>query len=431
MTVKFFTLGCKVNQNETASLTRLFCENGFKLAEKGEAADVYIVNSCTVTNGGDKKSAQILRRAKRENPTAITVLTGCFPQAFEEKAAQITEADIVTGANKRKQLLNHVFTYLNNHERIIDIEPHKNAQIFEELPMPQKAGKTRGFIKIQDGCNRRCSYCIIPYARGPRRSRQEDAIIDEAKKLAGENCAEIVLTGINLSAYGQDTSTNVADIVEKIAQIPEVKNIRLGSLEPDLLTDEIIDKLAAEKKLCAQFHLALQSGCDKTLKAMNRLYTKEQFATVAKKIRAKLPHATLITDVIVGFPNESDEDFEESLNFVREMQFLKVHVFSYSRRKGTKAHDMEGQIDTQKKAQRSAAMQKAAEEVRAKIIGDMRGQAAEVLLETNVGGSVFTGYTREYVPVAVKASGYNSGDIVSVELEEYENDRCRARLIRG
>ncbi len=431
MTVKFFTLGCKVNQNETASLTRLFCDNGFEIAEKDDIADVYIVNSCTVTNGGDKKSAQILRRAKRENDNAVTVLTGCFPQAFEENAKKMVEADIITGANNRKHILMHVLDFLNNRNRIIDVAPHSKGQTFEELPMPSNERRTRGFIKIQDGCNRRCAYCIIPFARGNRRSRQENLILEEAEKLAGENCAEIVLTGINLSAFGQDTNTNIAEIVEKIAKIPGIKNIRLGSLEPDLLTDDIIERLAAQEKLCAQFHLALQSGCDKTLKAMNRLYNIEQYSATVEKIRAKLPHATFITDVIVGFPGETDEDFDDSVNFVTKMNFLKVHVFSYSQRKGTKAESMPNQVDAKTKAERSKKMQKAADETRATIISNMKGQTAFALLENHISKGLFTGYTREYVPVLVNAeqNNYTSGDIVKVKLNEYKNDRCIAEII--
>ncbi len=334
MRVLFYTLGCKVNQNETASLTRLFCENGFTVASKGEVADVYIVNSCTVTSGGDKKSKQLLRRAKRENPNAITVLTGCFPQAFEQKAKEITQADIVTGSNEREKLLQHVRQYISTKNRIVSIEPYKRKQDFEELPLPQAVGRTRAFVKIQDGCNRRCAYCIIPFARGSARSRSEESILIEVENICKDHCAEIVLTGINLSLYGQDAKTNLGELVEKVAKIKGVKNIRLGSLEPDILTDDILNKIAGVDKVCAQFHLALQSGCNKTLKEMNRLYTTEEYEKVMLKMRGLVPNATFITDVIVGFPGETQEDFEISMQFVKRMRFLKVHVFVFHRVRG-------------------------------------------------------------------------------------------------
>ncbi len=428
MKISFHTLGCKVNQNETSSLIRLFCENGYTLAQKDEIADIYVVNSCTVTDGGDKKSKQILRRAKRENPNAVTVLTGCFPQAYEENALKIKEADIITGSGSRAKLLLHVENFLKSKTRIEDVSPYTKTQKFEELPAPKQVGKTRGFIKVQDGCDRRCAYCIIPYARGKARSRDERSILEEIKQLASENCAEVVLTGINLSAYGQDTNTNIATLVEKIAEIDGVHNIRLGSLEPDLLPDDIITKFASIPKLCPQFHLALQSGCDKTLRNMYRPYSTEQFSNVMQNIRKKIPEATFITDVIVGFPGESDADFAQSVEFMRKMRFLKVHVFGYSKRKGTKAYDLPCQIDKETKALRVKAMQESSDEIRSEIIKHMHGKTAKVLLENNVDGDIFTGYTREYVPVFVEAKGYKSGDIVSVVFGEFDGYRCKASL---
>lgn len=426
--VTFYTLGCKVNQNETSALARLFAEKGFEIAPEGTAADVYIVNSCTVTAGGDKKSRQWLRRAKRENPRAVTVLTGCFPQAFAEAAAAVSEADIVTGSGQRSRLAEHVQRFLQTGERIVEIAPHARGERFEELPMKRMEGRTRAFVKIEDGCSRRCAYCVIPRARGSVRSRAEDSILRELAQLAQDGCAEAVLTGINLSSYGSDTGTDLAAIVEKAAQVPGIRRIRLGSLEPDLMTDGIIGRMARVPALCPQFHLSLQSGCDATLRRMRRAYDTGGYRAVVEKLRAAFPGAVFTTDVIVGFPGETEADFAGSAAFVREIGFLKVHVFSYSRRAGTPAYDMPGQLDEAEKLRRSRALQAEADAVRTRIIADMAGRTAEVLLETPVNRTLFTGYTREYVPVLLPAPGRRTGEIVRAVLGAYDGTRCAAAL---
>ncbi len=429
MKVSFYTLGCKVNQNETAALINLFCSKGFTVADKNETADVYIVNSCTVTSAGDKKSRQWLRRAKRENPNAVTVLTGCYPQAYYKQAVSLIEADIITGANAKGELYNNVMQFFKTKQRIIAITPHEKKQKFEELPQPLQTARTRAFIKIEDGCNKYCSYCIIPYARGNVRSRDEQSILNEINNLAKSGIKEIVLTGINLCAYGTDTKTDISYIVEKAAEIEGIKNIRLGSLEPDMLTKDILDRLLRVKKLCPQFHLALQSGCNKTLVAMKRHYNIQQYKDVADYIKQQLPDATFITDVIVGFPAESEDDFNESLNFVNSMNFLKVHVFNFSRREGTHAYSLPNQVDLQTRTQRSAKMQNACNNVRHNLISSLNGTFAKVLLEKNIGNDYFTGYTRHYVPVVVKAANNKSGDIVSVILKDFDGERCNADIL--
>lgn len=259
MKVAFYTLGCKVNQNETGALEQMFQNAGYSIAGEDEAADVYVVNSCTVTAGGDAKSRQWLRRAKRNNPNSVAVLTGCFPQAFPKEAA-IPEADIITGTTERSGLVQKVEKFLKSGEKIIDIIPHENKEQFEELPYRRPSGRTRAFVKIQDGCNRRCAYCIIPYARGNIRSRSEESIVKELEKHAAEGCAEVVFTGINLPSYGKDTGTDLADIVEAAAKVEGIKRIRLSSLDPDLITPLQIERFAAQPKFCRQFHLSLQSG---------------------------------------------------------------------------------------------------------------------------------------------------------------------------
>lgn len=429
MRVSFYTLGCKVNQNETGALAQLFEQHGFTVVESGEAADVYVVNSCTVTNFGDQKSRKWLRRAKRENPGAVTVLTGCYPQAFPEEAAAIVEADVVTGSGNRRSILEDVMQVVNGERgKVVDIRPHQKGEAFEELPMDRFADHTRAFVKIEDGCGRQCAYCVIPRARGPVRSRSEQSILEELRRLADAGYREVVLTAISLLSYGRDTGTCLADLVERAAGVEGIERIRLGSLDPDLLTDRDIARLAAVDKLCPQFHLSLQSGCSKTLRAMRRPYTAEQYAAVADKLRAAFGagNVSLTTDVIVGFPGETEEDFVQSMAFVTEQKFLKVHVFPYSRREGTPAYDYPGQLPEHEKEARSRRMTDAVEAVRGRLAQAMAGQQAEVLLETPLSSTLFTGYTRQYLPVVVNAPGHQSGDILQVVLGEWDGKRCRA-----
>ena len=327
MRVPFYTLGCKVNQTETGALAQLFEENGYTVVPGGEAADVYVVNSCTVTNFGDQKSRKWLRRAKRENPGAVTVLTGCYPQAFPQEAAAIAEADVVTGSGNRRAILRDVQRVLDGEaERVVDIRPHEKGERFEELPMDKFAEHTRAFVKVEDGCNRQCAYCVIPRARGPVRSRSEQSILQELHRLAAAGYKEIVLTAISLPSYGADTGTSLVELVEKAAAVPGVERLRLGSLDPDMLHEDDIRRLAKVKKLCPQFHLSLQSGCDKTLRAMRRPYTTAQYAAIAARLREAFgpENVSFTTDVIVGFPGETEEDFAQSMAFVTAQRFLKV-----------------------------------------------------------------------------------------------------------
>ena len=432
MRVTFYTLGCKVNQNETGALAQLFEENGYTVVSNEESADVYIVNSCTVTNFGDQKSRKWLRRAKRENPGAVTVLTGCYPQAFPEEAAEIAEADVVTGSGNRRAILADVQKVLDGEaERVVDIRPHEKGERFEELPMDKCAEHTRAFVKVEDGCNRRCAYCVIPRARGPVRSRDEASILDELRRLADAGYKEVVLTAISLPSYGTDSGTSLAELIEKAAAVPGIERIRLGSLDPDMLHDEDIRRMAAVKKLCPQFHLSLQSGCDKTLRAMRRPYTTAQYAEIADKLREAFgaENVSFTTDVIVGFPGETEEDFESSMAFVTGMRFLKVHVFPYSRREGTAAYDFPDQLPEHEKEARSRRMTAAVEEVRAAEVCAVQGRTASVLLETPLSATMFTGYTRQYLPVLVNAPGCRTGDIVEVTLGEWDGKRCRAAIV--
>ena len=431
MRVCFYTLGCKVNLNETEALEQLFKRNGFTVVPDGEDADVYIVNSCTVTNFGDQKSRKWLRHAKRENPGAVTVLTGCYPQAFPEQAAGLLEADLVCGNTDRRAILDHVMQLLNGHERIVAVTPHTRGEVFEEMPVDRFETHTRAFIKVEDGCNRRCAYCIIPKARGPVRSRPISSILAELRQLAGAGYREVVLSAISLPSYGTDTGTDLYELVEQCAGVEGIQRIRLGSLDPDMLTPEGIRRLAAVDKLCPQFHLSLQSGCDATLRRMRRPYTTAQYLDVVRQLRqayAGRP-VSFTTDCICGFPGESEEDFVRSCGFLEEVGFLRVHVFPYSRREGTPAYDFPQQVHEREKQARSRRMHDRAEEVRRAVLAGLEGSEDQVLLETPVSATVFTGYTRLYVPVSVSAPGCAAGDIVRVRLGRYDGARVQAEFL--
>ena len=430
MRVCFYTLGCKVNLNETGALEQMFRSNGFTIVQEGEPADVFVVNSCTVTNFGDQKSRKWLRRAKRENPGAVTVLTGCYPQAFPEEAAQFLEADLVCGNGDRKAILDNVLKLLDGHERIVAITPHQRGELFEELPVERFETHTRAFIKVEDGCNRQCAYCVIPRARGPVRSRAESSILTELRQLAAAGYREVVLSAISLPSYGLDTGTNLVELVEKCAQVEGIERIRLGSLDPDMLTPEFITRLAAVDKLCPQFHLSLQSGCTATLRRMRRVYSAEQYAQVVDQIRAAYGSrpVSFTTDCICGFPGETPDDFAESCDFLKKIGFLKVHVFPYSRRSGTPAYDFPDQVHEREKQARSREMNALAEQVRCEVLAAHEGTEDDVLLETPLSGTLFTGYTRLYIPVVVSAPGRKSGEIVHVRLGPYDGERVRATL---
>ena len=430
MRVCFYTLGCKVNLNETGALEQMFRGAGFTIVPEGEEADVFVVNSCTVTNFGDQKSRKWLRRAKRENPGAVTVLTGCYPQAFPEEAANFLEADLVCGNGDRKAILDNVLKLLDGHERIVAVTPHKRGELFEELPVERFETHTRAFIKVEDGCNRQCAYCVIPRARGPVRSRAEASILNELRQLAASGYREVVLSAISLPSYGLDTGTNLVELVEKCAQVEGIERIRLGSLDPDMLTPKFITRLAAVDKLCPQFHLSLQSGCTATLRRMRRVYTAERYAQVVADIRAAYGDqpVSFTTDCICGFPGETVEDFEESCAFLKQIGFLKVHVFPYSRRSGTPAYDFPDQVHEREKQERSRTMNALAEALRRDVLTTYEGMEDEVLLETALSETLFTGYTRLYVPVVVSAPGRKSGEIVRVRLGSYDGERVRAAL---
>lgn len=429
MNVAFYTLGCKVNYYEAEVLKSLFRSRGFTVVHDEEVADAYILNSCTVTAAGDKKTRQVLRRFKRQNPEAVIALTGCMPQAFPEVADQLNEAQVVTGAQNRKLLPDYILRAMQTGERIVDIAPHEKGETFEPMTADGFSERTRAFVKIEDGCDRYCSYCIIPKARGPIRSKSLLDLKQELESLAGSGYREIVLVGINLSSYGKDCGLRLIDAVELACSIEGISRIRLGSLEPELLSEDDIERMRRQPKFCPQFHLSLQSGCDETLKRMNRHYDTAFYRDLVERLRRIFPDCSITTDIMVGFAGESEEEFDASLRFAQEIGFAKAHVFAYSIRQGTRAAAFPDQVDKKTKDLRSKRMIAATEETRKAFASSQVGKVVEVLFETVQPGDRNVGYTPHYLPVTVTSEHPLTGGIHSVQLIETNAEGCVGILL--
>ena len=429
MKVKFVTLGCKVNQVESEAMREALLAAGFQEAAGGETADVVVVNSCTVTATSDQKARQALRREKKRNPGAVAVLTGCWPQAFPQEAQEFLEADVVLGTARRGDLVPRLLEYLSTKQRVVDIAPHQKGEKFEKLSISAMHGRTRAFVKIEDGCDRFCSYCIIPYARGRVRSKPLEDIREEAARLGEAGYKEVVLTGINLPAYGKDLGGDLCDAVEAACAASGILRVRLGSLEPEQLTPPVIARLAAQEKLCPQFHLSLQSGCDDTLRRMNRHYTTAEYRQIVGDLRKAFPNCAVTTDIMVGFAGETEEEFGESLAFAKEIAFAKVHVFAYSRRPGTRAYDMPGQVPNREKERRSREMIAATLETQRAFFAAQTGRVEEVLFEQERDRNVYEGYTRNYTPVRVASAAPLQGQVRQVRLTQALEDFCLGELV--
>lgn len=405
-------LGCKVNAYETEAMQQILENAGYEIVPFTEYADVYVVNTCSVTNMADRKSRQMLHKAKKMNPDAIVVGAGCYVQTKEAEALLDDTVDIVIGNNKKHELLSMLEAYENDHGKcgnVIDINHEK--QEYEEMFLERTAEHTRAFIKVQDGCNQFCSYCIIPYTRGRVRSRRPEDVEEEVRTLAEKGYQEIVLTGIHLSSYGTDFKEEPQDLLEltkRLHQIPGVKRIRFGSLEPRLITEEFVRELSAMEKICPHFHLSLQSGCDATLKRMNRHYTCEDYLYRCGILRKYFRDPAITTDVIVGFPGETDEEFAETKKFLETVHFYEMHVFKYSRRAGTRADRMPDQVPEPVKTKRSAELLALEKEMSKAYRASFLGRETEVLLEepVEIGGARYMmGHTKEYVKAAVPEAG--------------------------
>lgn len=401
-------LGCKVNAYETEAMQVLLEEAGYEIVPFSEYADVYVINTCSVTNMADRKSRQMLHRAKKQNPDAIVVGAGCYVQTKEEEAKADEAIDIILGNNKKNELVEKIEEFAKNKGMttlcdVVDI--NDRTQPFENLVLSKTAEHTRAFIKVQDGCNQFCSYCIIPYARGRVRSRALSDVLTEVRGLAAQGYKEIVLTGIHLSSYGIDCDDSLLHLIQEVHAIDGVERIRLGSLEPRLVTEDFARELSKLKKVCPHFHLSLQSGCDATLKRMNRKYTTEEYENGCKLLRAYFDHPAITTDVIVGFPGEIEEEFATTKQFLERIHFYEMHIFKYSKRQGTRAAVMENQIPEEIKTKRSAELialgERMSLEFRETYLGTEQTVLFEELVEID-GKPMYVGYTREYVKVAAQ-----------------------------
>ncbi len=402
--VAFLTLGCKVNQYESNAMAQKFLDAGYSVCGIKENPDVIIVNTCTVTNIADRKSRHILRKVKEENKNSIVVAVGCYVQVAKEKVDEIEEIDLSLGNVEKKDIVQIIECYIENKkrvEKIIDVNKEKE---FLEMGLNTYTEKTRATIKIQDGCNNFCTYCLIPFARGRIRSRSKENVIKEVEQIAKKGIKEVVLTGIHIASYGKENKENkyfLIDLLEDLNKIQGIERIRLGSLEPTIITEEFAKRLSKLEKICNQFHLSLQSGCDETLKRMNRKYTTKQFEEVAKILRKYFKDVNLTTDIIVGFPGETDEEFEQTYNFLKNISFYKMHIFKYSPREGTLAQKMPMQVDGNKKEERSEKLIELSNINQEMYNKKYINKKIMVLFEEKV-GDYWEGYTKNYIRVKVK-----------------------------
>lgn len=426
MKAAFYTLGCKVNQYETEYMAELLRNAGFEIVKENDEADYYIVNSCTVTATADQKTRKSIRKFKRNHPNSTVILTGCMPQAFPKEAKELIEADIVFSNKNDGDILSLINEYNLNKNRLIKIEEHKAGDNFWDCSIDRFHERIRAFVKIEDGCDRFCSYCIIPKSRGRVRSKSLDMLKNEIETLSNAGIKEIVLVGINLSAYGKGENFNIVDAVKICNENDKIKRIRLGSLEPDHLTDEVIDGLAKCEKLCPQFHISLQSGCDKTLKSMNRHYTADEYKALCDKLRSSFENASLTTDIMVGFNDETELDFNESLDFVKAIAFEKVHVFPYSERVGTAASKRGDNVSKQEKERRAAVMIEETEKIRHDYLKKLVGTNEKVLFENEIEPNLFQGYTKSYLPVRMKYNRNIVGEELVVKIIDYTDEFCIA-----
>lgn len=420
-------LGCKVNAYETEAMQELLEQSGYEIVPFQEGADVYIINTCTVTNIADRKSRQMLHKAKKMNPDAVVVAAGCYVQTMEQKGQVDPCIDIVIGNNKKQDLVRILKEYEEStkelKEEVLDIN-HTNE--YEALHLTKTAEHTRAYIKVQDGCNQFCSYCIIPYARGRVRSREKSDVVEEVTSLASNGYKEVVLTGIHLSSYGVDFSEEKKEtlltLIEAVHEIEGIERIRLGSLEPRIITEEFARAISGMPKVCPHFHLSLQSGCDETLKRMNRRYTAGEYYEKCLLLRKYFKNPALTTDVIVGFPGETEEEFKESMAFVDKVDFYETHIFKYSKREGTKAAAMEHQVDEQVKTKRSGLMLELDKEKRRKYEDSFIGNTVEVLMEEPVSRgqeTYMTGHTREYIKIALKTEENLRNQNVLIKIDNH------------
>ncbi len=428
--VAFATLGCKVNQYETEAMTKLFKNALYEIKDFGDSCDIYIINTCTVTAEGERKSRQMINRALKLNPNAFVAVVGCYSQVSPEKVSAIEGVSLVLGTKDRSRIVELCEDAMAKSERKVHVADIMKERSYEEIKVSSYESKTRAFVKIEDGCTEFCSYCIIPYARGPVRSRSLDSIISEVESLSKNGFSEIVLTGIHLASYGKDLKdVSLIDVIKAVAKTDGIKRIRLGSIEPRILTEDFVREIASIDKMCNHFHIALQSGCDKTLKQMNRKYTTEDYAKSVDLLRKYFHNPAIATDIMVGFPGETEEDFLESLSFAEKIAFADAHVFAYSNRKGTRADTFSGQVAKKDKEHRSKRLIEKIKETQREYLESLISKDALVLFEQQVSDGIYEGHMTNYVKVHLKSDTDICGKFVMVKLAKIEGDHMLAQML--
>ena len=430
--VAFYTLGCKVNQYETEAMLEMFKKEGYTQVDSEDFADVYVINTCTVTHMSDRKSRQYIRRMKKKNPNAIIAVVGCYSQVSPEEILDIEEVNLVMGTNERRQIVEEI-KKIDATNKVSTVDDIMKVRAFEEIEISQTNGRTRAFIKIQDGCDRFCTYCIIPYARGGKvRSRDLESIVSEVEKLVLNGYKEVVLTGIHVASYGKDVrdeNINLLTVIKAINEINGIERIRLSSVEPVLFTDEFVNEVSKMEKVCPHYHLSLQSGCDETLKRMNRRYTTKEYKEIVDRLRENIPNVAITTDVIVGFHGETNDEFNKTYEFLKEIELSQMHVFKYSPRKGTPAATMENQIDPQMKQFRSEKLLNLNKENFNKFAGKFIGQEIDVLFEQSIAENTYEGLTPNYIRVIVKSDREIHGEILKVKLTDIKDEYVEGTLV--
>ncbi len=429
-TVAFSTLGCKVNQYETEAISEKFQDMGYTVVPFSEKADYYIINTCSVTAMSDRKSRQIIRRAKKTNPNAIIAVMGCYSQTAPDEVLDINGVNLVLGTKDKASVIN-LLENINNTTKLNAVESVRDNHIYENLSVKRCMDRTRAYIKIQDGCSQFCSYCIIPYARGPVRSREEKDIIDEVITLVNNGYKEVILTGIHAASYGKDLQdTSLAKLLSEIDKIDGIQRIRLSSIEPMTLNRQFVEDIRGCKKLCPHFHISLQSGCDETLKRMNRHYTTDEFYEVVEGLREAFPDCAITTDIMVGFQGETDEEFNKTLEFVNKVKFTEAHVFQYSQRRGTPAAKRPNQMSPQIKEERSKIIIKATDRTRNEFLNEHVGKEMEVLFETRSKDNYYEGKTANYLTVHVPCDEEITGKFFMTQIENVKDGILYGRIIK-
>lgn len=427
-----YALGCKVNQYESEAIAELFAEKGYDVVSIEDQADVYIINTCTVTNFGDKKSRQLIRKVKRQNPDAIVAVVGCYAQTAPEEIAAVEGVNLVIGTKDKSQVVKMVEDYrkeMGVQNFVTDI---MHERVFEPLEIKRLQNRTRAYLKIQDGCSQFCSYCIIPYARGPIRSRAPQDVIAEVKRLAENGFREVVLTGIHVASYGKDRKDiTLTEIIQQVHAVEGIERIRFSSIEPNVVTEEFAQAMAALPKVCDHFHLSLQSGCDKTLEQMRRRYDTAQYRRAVALLRKYLPDVALTTDIIVGFPGESEQDYQQSKAFAEEIGFSKIHVFPYSPKKGTPAAERKDQLPNAVKQQRSHDLILASERMTEAFLQAHVGKEKEVLFERMVSPDVYEGHTTNYMKVHAKSTEDLTNQCKMVHMLEVEGETAFGEIVKS